>query len=514
MKLKYKLFFSYFVLILFISIALFLLILQLKGIDQYVRSRIEQDVQEVVDLSHQQKILEDVYAQYLLVRLPSDSKERYQSNLEISIDEYEQNWLLYKSRREYVNDVIFIPFLDIFVNAQPLDSEQQNDTYSDKENLENQCEYYWSNASNFLKNMSLTTGSNIPDLKEPITNLREKLIRLSELIGQQALISGIRMHQKADSMNLAVLIIVLSMVVVSMLIAFLVARIFSRPLEELRKGLDQIAIQNFDINISHKPNDEIGELAAAFEQMAQRLKQNEKYKTEMLGQFTHEMKSPLVAINHALELLEYKIGSEITKDQRNLLKILNGNSETLANLITNILHSATYNAENMPLDLQEENIIKIFTNTIMKLAPTIQDKNIHVDLNFSSECIECNIDKDRLEEVFYNLVSNAVKFSPVNSTLKVSLLERDSVVYFKLKDQGIGIPQQEIPYIFEKMYRASNSAKISVKGTGLGLYITSQIVQAHGGQIKVKSKENEGSEFIITLPKARENTDGGDEGNK
>jgi signal transduction histidine kinase len=75
------------------------------------------------------------------------------------------------------------------------------------------------------------------------------------------------------------------------------------------------------------------------------------------------------------------------------------------------------------------------------------------------------------------------------------------VIYFRLKDEGIGIPPQEIPYIFEKMYRASNSAKISVKGTGLGLYITSQIIQAHGGNIKVRSKENEGSEFTISLPK-------------
>ena len=86
MKLKYKLFFSYLVLIIFISIALFLLILQLKGIDHFVRSRIERDVQEMVDLYHQQQILEDVYAQYLLALIPNESKEKYQKNLEISIN--------------------------------------------------------------------------------------------------------------------------------------------------------------------------------------------------------------------------------------------------------------------------------------------------------------------------------------------------------------------------------------------------------------------------------------------
>jgi len=501
MKLKYKLFFSYFVLIIFFSIALFLLILQVKGIDHFVRSRIEQDVQEIVDLSHQQQILEDLYAEYLLASLPSDSRERYQQNLEISIGEYIENWKLYKARRDSVSQFSYFPLVDIFINTQVIDSTEEAFEHFEKESLENRCEVYWKNAWELLKSVSTDSEGYIPDLKEPITNLRENLNLLSELIGQQAVISGLKMRQVADSMNLVVLIIVMSMVFVSMFIAFLVAKIFSRPLEELRTGIEQIAIQNFDVHVKHKPADEIGDLASAFEQMAQRLKQNEKYKTEMLGQFTHEMKSPLVAINQALELLEVSIGSEITKNQKRLLTILFGNSETLANLITNILHSATYDAENMPLDLHKENIIKVFTNTIMKLAPTVKDKNIEVDLNFSSENIDCEIDKDRMEEVFYNLISNAVKFSPVNSNLKVIILERDSFVYINLKDEGIGIPAQEIPYIFEKMYRASNSTKMSVKGTGLGLYITSQIVQAHGGKIKVRSKEKEGSEFIITLPK-------------
>jgi signal transduction histidine kinase len=419
-----------------------------------------------------------------LVHLPGESKQRYLINLDVSIEEYSQNWKRYKSRRNSVDEFSFSPLIDLFVNSMVKDTIAEAEDKKIKEALEEECDSYWKKAGLRLREVALDPDSPIPDIKEPITNLREKLIRLSELIGQQAISSGVKMREAADSMNMVVLVIVLSMVLISLLIAFLVAKIFSRPLEELKT-----------------PNDEIGELASAFEQMTHRLKQNEKFKTEMLGQFTHEMKSPLVAINQALELLEHSVGSQITKNQKRLLTILFGNSETLANLITNILHSATYDADNMQLDINNENIIKIFTNTIMKLAPTVKDKNIQVNLNFSSEKICCDLDKDRIEEVFYNLVSNAVKFSPVDSTLQVTILERDSVVYFRLKDEGIGIPSQEIPYIFEKMYRASNSTKISVKGTGLGLYITSQIIQAHGGKIKVRSKENEGSEFTIFLPK-------------
>ena len=146
MKLKYKLFFSYLVLIIFISIALFLLILQLKGIDHFVRSRIEQDVQEMVDLYHQQQILEDVYAQYLLALIPNESKEKYQKNLEISINEYIQNWQRYKLRRETVDEFTFFPHVDYFIKTQVVDSTEQMNEFAEKESLENQCELYWNSA--------------------------------------------------------------------------------------------------------------------------------------------------------------------------------------------------------------------------------------------------------------------------------------------------------------------------------------------------------------------------------
>ena len=504
MKLKYKLFISYLILIAFISIALFLLILQLNAIDYFVRIRIDQDVQEVVDLSHQQQILEDVYAQYLLYHFPIQPNSRYRQNLEIAAGEYSRNWLQFKTRRKSIKNFSFFLPIEFLHGSQIFTKDNSSDEIAEKERIEKECEDLWRLAENNLKTILADPEAESVELKEPISRLREKLILLTEIIGQQARDSGLEMRKAAETINLVVFSIMLAMVMISLIIAFLVARIFSRPLEQLKAGIEQIAIQNFDVKINEKPNDEIGELAAAFEQMALRLKQNEKYKLEMLGQFTHEMKSPLVAISQAIILLKHSIGENPTADQRRLLSIITGNNETLANLITNILHSATYDAGKIQLDRTKENIIKVFTNTTMKLAPTVQDKKQNVNLNFSSEKIICEIDKDRIEEVFFNLLSNAIKFSPEASTLEVEITEQDSVVVIRLKDRGIGIPGQEIPYIFEKMYRASNSTKISVKGTGLGLYITSQIIKAHGGKIKVKSKENQGTEFTVILPKSDE----------
>ena len=129
--------------------------------------------------------------------------------------------------------------------------------------------------------------------------------------------------------------------------------------------------------------------------------------------------------------------------------------------------------------------------------------NIKVNINFSAKKIECELDQEKFKEVVQNLITNAVKFSQQGTVIDVSLKGKFPLITLKIKDQGIGIPEKEIPYIFEKMYRASNSEKISVKGTGLGLYITSQIVRAHGGRIKVKSQEGKGTEFTITIPQNR-----------
>jgi signal transduction histidine kinase len=499
MKLKYKLFISYLLLISFFSIALFLIVLQTKAIDRFVRLRIEQDVQEVIDLSRQQQILEDVYAQYILTRLPGPSQSRYRENLKEGIHSYQSNWDLFRSRRQRSDSLSISPVLNYFLESfgeKKVDEER----IRTKTEMERQCESLWTRARNKLT-VNINSNEHVdPGVKNTIANLRKELGFLSELIGEQAHQSGNELKQVSETINLVVIYVLLIMVLISLFVAFFVARLFSRPLEDLKNGIDQVAIQNFNVRIPKKSNDEIGELASAFEQMALRLNQNDKFKSEMLNQFTHEMKSPLAAIYQAMSLLEHSLGSNPTENQKRLLSIINGNNETLSSLITNILHSASYDSENMRLDLQNENIVKLFTNTIMKLAPTVKKKDMKVDLNFSSEKININLDKDRLEEVFTNLLTNAIKFSSTGSKMQVSIFENDSFVNVQIRDQGIGIPAKEVPYIFEKMYRASNSTKISVKGTGLGLYITSQIVKAHGGKIKVKSKLGAGTEFTVLLP--------------
>ena len=345
---------------------------------------------------------------------------------------------------------------------------------------------------------------NISGVKKAINSLRGELIDLGSTIGSEARYSGEVMKASSKLLRNIIFGVIIATLLFSIMMVVYVTRKIVKPVEELKQGIEQVAIRNFDVQVKHVTDDEIGELAAAFQQMALRLKENESYKADILSQFTHEMKSPLGAIKQAINLLNPEKEPLAQKDYRRLISIIKGNNENLFRLINNILKSATYADDKLQLQLNRENVTSLLTNVLMLLSPIIKEKGIKVNLDFSAERIECDLDADRIREAFHNLISNAIKFSRPKTQFFITIADKYPTILIKIQDQGIGIPREEIPYIFEKMYRASNSRDISVKGTGLGLYVVSQIIRAHGGRIEVNSKVGEGTEFAITIPKTRQ----------
>ena len=499
MKLKYKLFSGFFIIIVLFSISLLLVLFQFKKADSFLRLRVDRDIQDITALSYQQHLLEKVYDQYLLVRIPSNKGEKYLLRLSDAVNNYSINWKKYTSFR---NTESTNPFIDYIYNISNK-KEIQNQIHKKKE-LEQICVQIWVKIHKELNKVTGKQNTKIGNLKSNISNLQISLFELSQFISLSSR-KITRITQSAlEFLQTAILSIITFMFFLSLAIAFFVARRLSKPLESLKRASQQIAIYNFDFKIKNKSNDEIGELASAFEQMALRLKKNDQFKNAILSQFSHEMKSPLGAVKQAAKLLESTLDENAGKDQKRLISIILGNNDILFRLINNILLSAEFEPGKIEVTFKRENIVKLLTTTLMLLSPVIKEKNIKVDLNFSSEKIDCEIDPEKIKEVFQNFISNAVKFSGNNSKITISLFEKHPMIIFKIRDEGIGIPANEIPYIFEKMYRATNSKKISVKGTGLGLYISSQILNAHGGRIKVNSTVAKGTEFIIELPKTRQ----------
>ncbi len=480
-----------------------------------LQRHVEQDVQSIIDLSSQLQSLENLNANYILLFLPGHSTEKI-LQLERSRLNYAQNWSRLKERLRGIQNPtggharVFGQWYRMIVHSwRPAEDSLLNQKASQ---LIAKVNAHWLNVNNGLKqsvqairkdNISRARYLRDTLVKKEIQSLRRNLAKLNHVIGQQSIARSEWMAGIARKTQNIIWMTEIFLLVLALGIAILIARKITRPVEILKDAIQHMAIHDFDVKIPQRPDDEIGELGLAFEQLSQRLKESDRFKTAMLSQFTHEMKSPLGSIKQATQLLENSLKDHLDPTQIRFLNIIKGNYNTLQRLITNILHTTAYDIGQIQLKYKKVNLVKLVTGELIYLSPMIKEKDIKVNINFSAKKIECELDQEKFKEVVQNLITNAVKFSQQGTVIDVSLKGKFPLITLKIKDQGIGIPEKEIPYIFEKMYRASNSEKISVKGTGLGLYITSQIVRAHGGRIKVKSQEGKGTEFTITIPQNR-----------
>ncbi|WP_456442219.1 ATP-binding protein [Caldithrix abyssi] len=510
MKLKYKILFSYLFLILLFSVALLGLLFEIKQISASIKDHARHDIKSIIYLSQQLQELETLNANYILIFIPSNTSQKI-INLERARQKFSASWEKVKSNlkqsssakdfnrwpKKILKAVLHVNLLQTDSVSYRLIRQTDNKWLELDRNIKKSVEFI--RKRDFKSARYLRETHVLSALK----SLRQDLIQLNRQIGNQSIQRTLTMARIVENIQSSILLIELGLLFVSLLTAFFIARKITRPIEALKDGIQRMAIQDFSLSIPNKPNDEIGELSSAFEELSLHLKEADRFKSAILSQFTHEMKSPLGSIKQATLLLENSLKDQMNPTQKRFLEIIKGNYQTLQSLITTILQSASYDLGNIQLKYQRINVVKVVTELLINLSPVIKEKELKVNINFSSKTIEAELDVEKFKEVVQNLLSNAVKFSDRGKAIEVKLSERFALIRLSVKDQGIGIPEKEIPYIFEKMYRASNSEKISVKGTGLGLYIASQIVRAHGGQIKVKSVLGRGSVFTVILPKNR-----------
>lgn len=480
-----------------------------------LQRHVRQDVHSIIDLSNQLQILEDLNADYILLFLPGNATEKI-LQLERSRLKYANSWETLKQRLTIKQppksrvDALTDRFYQLI--ARHWKNKELDESGKRVHELIGKVNSFWLQVNDGIKSSiqavhdgNLRKARNVRDVrvKKNIQDLRTGLALLNKVIGQQSIERSRWMADIARKTQSLIWGTEIGILVFALLISFFVARKITRPIEVLKDSVQRMAIHDFNVKIPHKTNDEIGELSADFEQLSERLREADRFKTAMLSQFTHEMKSPLGSIKQATQLLEKSLKDQLNPTQSRFLEIIKGNYQTLQRLITNILHTTAYDIGQIQLKYQKVNLVKLMAEQLVFLSPMIKEKEIKVNIGLSSKNIECEVDGEKFKEVVQNLVTNAVKFSSPRTQIDINLKEKFPLIIFSIKDHGIGIPEKEIPYIFEKMYRASNSEKISVKGTGLGLYIVSQIVRAHGGRINVKSAVGKGTEFKITIPKNR-----------
>lgn len=273
-----------------------------------------------------------------------------------------------------------------------------------------------------------------------------------------------------------------------------VSMIIIKPIKRLSTAMKVVGQGEYNVQVEHAANDEIGLLTKNFNQMTKELNKIETMRQEFIASVSHEIQSPLTSIRGFSAALKDDIVSEDKKIQ--YLTIIEKESTRLSQLSSNLLKLASLDSEHQTLMLQQYRLDEQIRHVVMALEPQWTKKNIEIDLDLSNVQIEA--DKDLLEQVWLNLVTNAIKYTPENGFVKISIHQKNEEIDVKIKDNGIGIAEEDQKYIFESFYKVDKSR--TLKGSGLGLAITKKIVRLHEGAIRVESKKEQGSIFTVTLP--------------
>ncbi len=204
----------------------------------------------------------------------------------------------------------------------------------------------------------------------------------------------------------------------------------------------------------------------------------------------------------SIDLLAGESYGKLTKEQKQVVEILKKGYDQMNHLVQNLLDAARMEYDVLSLKLEKFELLQSTMEIFEEFRIPLIEKNIKIKYNFHQrQKLGMIGDEERIKDVLRNLLGNAIKFTPENGKIYVEIDLREGDVFIKIQDTGIGIPAKELDKIFEKMYRASNSKSISVKGTGMGLFIVKNIVKMHKGEIFVKSQLGVGTTFEIYLPR-------------
>lgn len=275
------------------------------------------------------------------------------------------------------------------------------------------------------------------------------------------------------------------------------------PLRKITYATEQYAAGNMHYEFQVESDDEIGYLAVCLNYMASQIASAEDDQKKFVANVSHDFRSPLTSIRGYLEaMIDGTIPPEM---HEKYLGIVLNETERLTNLTNSLLTLNNLNTKGMMLDRTDFNINQIIRNTAASFEGTCRKKTIAIELVLTGDEMYVNADKDKIQQVLYNLIDNAIKFSHHDSVIKVETSLKKNKLFVSVKDRGIGIPKEDLKLIWDRFYKSDLSRGKDKKGTGLGLSIVKEIINCHNEHINVISTEGVGSEFIFSLALSAKN---------
>ena len=305
-------------------------------------------------------------------------------------------------------------------------------------------------------------------------------------------------------LNISYLMLII-LFLLSLIILIFFTEMVYLPLRKITEATEQYASGNMHYEFQIDSEDEIGYLGATLTYMASEIARAEDDQKKFVANVSHDFRSPLTSIKGYLEaMLDGTIPPEL---HEKYLTIVLNETERLTKLTGSLLALNNLNTKGMMLDKSTFDINKIIRNTAASFEGTCQHKAIAIELILTGDELFVTADVGKIQQVLYNLLDNAIKFSHPDSIIKIETTEKHNKVFVSVKDSGIGIPKDDLKLIWDRFYKSDLSRGKDKKGTGLGLSITKEIIRAHGEHINVISTEGVGSEFIFSLPIAEDDTE-------
>ena len=300
-------------------------------------------------------------------------------------------------------------------------------------------------------------------------------------------------------LNISYLMLII-LFLLSLIILIFFTEMVYLPLRKITEATEQYAAGNMHYEFQIDSEDEIGYLGATISYMASAIARSEDDQKKFVANVSHDFRSPLTSIKGYLEaMLDGTIPPEL---HEKYLTIVLNETERLTKLTNSLLTLNNLNTKGMMLDKSTFDINKVIRNIAASFEGTCKQKTIAIELILTGDELFVNADIGKIQQVLYNLLDNAIKFSHSDSIIKIETTEKHNKVFVSVKDSGIGIPKDDLKLIWDRFYKSDLSRGKDKKGTGLGLSITKEIILAHKENINVISTEGVGTEFIFSLPVA------------
>ena len=295
----------------------------------------------------------------------------------------------------------------------------------------------------------------------------------------------------------------LAILIIAFVVLYVMTYRLVNPLRQMATATRQFSQGDFSYRVKVHGKDEIAELAAALNGMAVSLSSVEEMRRSFIGNVSHELRTPMTTISGFIDgILDGTIPPE---RQAEYLKIVSDETKRLSRLVRSMLDLSRIDSGELKLNPTTFDLTSAACNTLVLFEQRIEEKDLSIEGIETCEPQYVTADYDLLQQVMYNLTDNAVKFTEQGGRIRMAIFRKDDRTYCTIRNSGTGIPTTELPHIFDRFYKSDRSRGLDKNGTGLGLYIVKTLINLHGGEISVSSRENEYCEFTFWLPDSQKN---------